>query len=195
MDRDGFAFPACTAIMAQHSCARTRRTEKTLPEAFDVLDARILALIQEDAGLSVAEVAERVGLSSSPCWRRIKRMEEAGVITGRATLLDREKLGLNFEVYATLKLSLPTKQNLDAFEAAIRTFPEVVQCATVTGEADYVMRIITRDMHAFDEFLREKVLSLGVVANVQSRIVMRSVKNSTAIPLGLVNPHLSEDPA
>ena len=115
--------------------------------------------------------------------------------SARATLLDREKLGLNFEVYATLKLSLPTKENLDAFEAAVRTFPEVVQCATVTGEADYVMRIITRDMHAFDEFLREKVLSLGVVANVQSRIVMRSVKNSTAIPLGLVNPHLTGDPA
>jgi DNA-binding Lrp family transcriptional regulator len=169
--------------------------EKTLPESFDALDAKILALIQEDAGLSVAEVAERVGLSSSPCWRRIKRMEEAGVITGRATLLDREKLGLNFEVYATLKLSLPTKENLDAFEAAIRSWPEVVQCATVTGEADYVMRVITRDMHAFDEFLREKVLALGVVSNVQSRIVMRSVKNSTAVPLGLVNPHLSEDPA
>ena len=181
--------------MAQRPCANRRPTEKTLPEAFDAVDAKILALIQEDAGLSVAEVAERVGLSSSPCWRRIKRMEEAGVITGRATLLDREKLGLNFEVYATLKLSLPTKENLDAFEAAIRTFPEVVQCATVTGEADYVMRIITRDMHAFDEFLREKVLSLGVVANVQSRIVMRSVKNSTAIPLGLVNPHLTGDPA
>src|SRR4051812_39047230 len=106
----------------------------TLPETFDAVDARILALIQEDAGLSVAEVAERVGLSSSPCWRRIKRLEEAGVITGRAALLDREKLGLNFEVYATLKLSLPTKENLDAFEAAVRGWPEVVQCATVTGE-------------------------------------------------------------
>lgn len=187
----------CTAHRhaEKREARREARTEIALPETFDAVDAKILALIQEDAGLSVAEVAERVGLSSSPCWRRIKRMEEAGVITGRATLLDREKLGLNFEVYATLKLSLPTKENLDAFEAAIRTFPEVVQCATVTGEADYVMRVITRDMHAFDEFLREKVLSLGVVANVQSRIVMRSVKNSTAIPLGLASPPLSETSA
>ena len=159
-----------------------------MPEAFDAVDAHILALIQENAGLSVAEVAEQVGLSSSPCWRRIKRMEESGVIQGRATILDREKLGLGFEVYATLKLSLPTKDNLDAFEAAVDSWPEVVQCATVTGEADYVMRIITRDMHAFDEFLREKVLSLGLVANVQSRIVMRSVKNTPAIPLGLISP-------
>lgn len=163
-----------------------------MTETLDAVDARILALIQDDAGLSVAEVAERVGLSSSPCWRRIKRMEEAGVILGRATLLDREKLGLNFEVYATLKLSLPTKENLDAFEAAVGRWPEVVQCATVTGEADYVMRVITRDMNGFDEFLREKVLSLGLVSNVQSRIVMRSVKNATAIPLGLAHPALLE---
>jgi Lrp/AsnC family transcriptional regulator len=172
-----------------------RNPEEILPEVLDAVDAHILALIQEDAGLSVAEVAERVGLSSSPCWRRIKRLEEVGVITGRATLLDREKLGLGFEVYATLKLSLPTKANLDAFEAAVAGWPEVVQCATVTGEADYVMRVISRDMHAFDDFLREKVLSLGLVANVQSRIVMRSVKNSTAVPLGLVGVQPAKDRA
>ena len=164
-----------------------------MPDTIDAIDAHILTVIQDDAGLSVAEVAEQVGLSSSPCWRRIKRMEEAGIIQGRATLLDREKLGLGFEVYATLKLSLPTKDNLDTFEAAVAGWPEVVQCATVTGEADYVMRIITRDMHAFDDFLRDQVLSLGLVSNVQSRIVMRSVKNSPAIPLGLVAPPRAKD--
>ena len=152
----------------------------------DTVDAHILRLIQEDAALSVAEIAEQVGLSSSPCWRRIKRMEEAGVIVGRVTLLDRERLGLGFEVYATLKLSLPTKDNLETFETAVRGWPEVVQCATVTGGEDYVLRIITRDMHAFDDFLRDKILSLGLVSNVQSRIVMRTVKNSTAVPLGLI---------
>jgi Lrp/AsnC family transcriptional regulator len=161
-----------------------------LPLPLDIIDAKILELIQEDAGLSVAEVAERVGLSSSPCWRRIKRLEEAGIIRGRVTLLDREQLGIGFEVYATLKLSLPTKDNLEAFETAVRGWPEVVQCATVTGGEDYVLRIITRDMHGFDDFLRDKILSLGLVSNVQSRIVMRTVKNSTAVPLGLVTGHL-----
>ena len=156
-----------------------------MSQALDTIDTQILALIQEDAALSVAEIAEKVGLSSSPCWRRIKRMEEAGIILGRVTLLDREKLGAGFEVYATLKLSLPTKDNLETFEAAVRGWPEVVQCATVTGGEDYVLRIITRDMHAFDDFLRDKILSLGLVSNVQSRIVMRTVKNSTAVPLGL----------
>src|SRR6476469_10843473 len=130
-----------------------------LSEVLDAVDAKILDLIQYDAALSVAEIAERVGLSSSPCWRRIKRLEDAGVIQRRVTILDREQLGLTFEVYCTVKLSLPTKENLDAFERAILHMPEVVQCATVTGSADYELRIVTRDMHAFDAFLRERLLS------------------------------------
>src|ERR1700676_3288789 len=164
---------------------------KNLSEVLDAVDARILDLIQYDAGLSVAEIAERVGLSSSPCWRRIKRLEDEGIIQRRVTILDREKLGLNFEVYCTVKLSLPTKDNLETFEQSVMRWPEVVQCATVTGAADYELRIVTRDMHAFDEFLREKILSLGLVSNIESRIVVRSVKNSTAVPLGLVSPYLA----
>ncbi len=162
-----------------------------MPEILDAVDAKILDLIQHDAGLSVAEIADRVGLSSSPCWRRIKRLEDSGIVKGRVTLLDREQLGLGFEVYAEVKLNLPNKENLEAFEAAVIRFPEVAQCATVTGGMDYVLRIITRDMRAFDEFLREKLLSLGLVSDVESRIVIRSVKNSTAVPLGLVSPYVS----
>jgi Lrp/AsnC family transcriptional regulator len=162
-----------------------------LSEVLDAVDAKILDLIQHDAGLSVAEIAERVGLSSSPCWRRIKRLEDAGVIQRRVTILDREKLGLGFEVYCTVKLSLPTKDNLDSFEQAVGKLAEVVQCATVTGAADYELRIVTRDMHAFDDFLRDKILSLGLVSNIESRIVIRGVKNSTAVPLGLVSPYVS----
>src|SRR5271155_4180753 len=161
-----------------------------MSEPLDAVGARILDLIQQDASLSVAEIAERVGLSSSPCWRRIKKLEDDGVIQRRVTILDREKLGLTFEVYCTVKLSLPTKQNLDTFEQSVLRWPEVVQCATVTGAADYEMRIVTRDMHAFDEFLREKILSLGLVSNVESRIVIRGVKNSTTVPLGLISNHI-----
>ncbi len=158
-----------------------------MPETLDAVDAKILDLIQTDASLSVAEIAERVGLSSSPAWRRIKRLEDTGVIQRRVTLLDREKLGLLFEVYAEIKLSLPTKDNLEAFEAAVVDWPEVAQCATVTGGMDYVLRIITRDIHAFDDFMRDKLLSLGLVSNIESRIVVRSVKATTAVPLGLVD--------
>ncbi len=162
-----------------------------MAEILDAIDARILELIQNDASLSVAEIADRVGLSSSPCWRRIKRLEDAGIIQKRVTILDREKLGLSFEVYCTVKLALPTKDNLDAFDRAISDMPEVVQCATVTGAADYELRIVTRDMPAFDSFLREKLLSLGLVSNIESRIVVRSVKNTTASPLGLITPHIA----
>ena len=159
-----------------------------MSEDLDAVGARILDLIQHDASLSVAEIAERVGLSSSPCWRRIKRLEEEGIIQRRVTILDREKLGLTFEVYCTVKLSLPTKQNLETFEHAVNGWAEVVQCATVTGSADYELRIVTRDMHAFDDFLRDKLLSLGLVSNIESRIVVRAVKNATTLPLGLVTP-------
>ena len=162
-----------------------------MADELDPIDARILDILQQDAGLSVAEIAERVGLSSSPCWRRIKRLEDSGIIQRRVTILDRDLLGLGFEVYCTVKLSLPTKDNLDAFETAITKLPEVVQCATVTGSADYELRVVTRDMHAFDDFLREKILSLGLVSNIESRIVIRSVKHTTAAPLGLVSPYVS----
>src|SRR5260221_10795960 len=100
--------------------------EHFLSDVLDAVDARILDLIQHDASLSVAEIAENVGLSSSPCWRRIKRLEDEGVIQRRVTILDREKLGLDFEVYCTVKLSLPTKDNLDTFEASVKRWPEVV---------------------------------------------------------------------
>jgi len=165
--------------------------EKGLAEQLDAVDAKILDLIQHDASLSVAEIAERVGLSSSPCWRRIKRLEDAGIIQRRVTILDREQLGLGFEVYCTVKLSLPTKENLEQFETNVVKWAEVVQCATVTGAADYELRVITRDMHAFDDFLRDKILSLGLVSNIESRIVIRGVKNTTAVPLGMVSPYVS----
>lgn len=165
-----------------------------MSDPLDAVDARILDLIQHDAGLSVAEIADRVGLSSSPCWRRIKRLEDTGVIQRRVTILDRELLGLGFEVYCTVKLSLPTRDNLADFETAIGKLPEVVQCATVTGAADYELRVVTRDMHTFDEFLRDRILSLGLVSNIESRIVIRVVKNTTAAPLGLISEHITDTP-
>ncbi|MBX3477496.1 MAG: Lrp/AsnC family transcriptional regulator [Brevundimonas sp.] len=161
-----------------------------MADELDPIDARILDILQQDAGLSVAEVADRVGLSASPCWRRIKRLEDAGLITKRVTILDAAKLGLEFEVYAIVKLNLPSTDNLDVFEAAVANWPEVVQCATITGREDYVLRIITRDMHAFDRFLRDKLLALGIVSDCESHIVTRGVKNVTALPLGIVTPHV-----
>lgn len=161
-----------------------------MPEELDSIDAKILDLLQQDASLSIADIADRVGLSSSPCWRRIERLKKNGVITSQVTLLDRERLGLNFEVIASAKLQLPTRDNLEKFEAAVAKWPEVVDCTTVTGAVDYMLRIITTDMHAYDDFLRDKILALGVVSDVQSRIVMRVAKRTTAAPLGLVSAYV-----
>ena len=163
-----------------------------MSEQLDAVDARILDLLQKDASLSIAEIAERVGLSSSPAWRRIERLKKSGVITGQVTILDQDKLGLAFEVFATVKLQLPSRENLERFEAAINSWPEVVECATVTGAVDYMLRVVTRDMHAYDDFLRDKMLALGLVSDVQSRIVMRVPKRTTAAPLELITEHLKD---
>lgn len=165
--------------------------EETLSEELDAVDIRILDLLQRDASLSIAEIAERVGLSSSPAWRRIERLKKAGVIVRQVTLLNQEKLGLTFEVFATVKLQLPSRENLEKFERAIETWPEVVECATVTGAVDYMLRVVTRDIHAYDDFLRDKMLALGLVSDVQSRIVMRVAKRTTAAPIELVSGSLA----
>jgi DNA-binding Lrp family transcriptional regulator len=161
-----------------------------LSEELDAIDARILDLLQQDASLSIADIADKVRLSSSPAWRRIERLKKAGVILKQVTLLDHEKLGLTFEVFASVKLQLPSRENLEKFEAAVQAWPEVVDCATVTGAVDYMLRVVTTDMHAYDDFLRDKMLALGLVSDVQSRIVMRSAKRTTAAPLELVSANL-----
>lgn len=161
-----------------------------MPQTLDAVDAKILDLVQRDASLSVAEIADRVGLSSSPCWRRIKRLEEAGIITRRVTLLSTQELGLDFQVVANVKLALPSRDNLEAFEHLVQRWPEVTECMTVTGAVDYIIRIVTTDMHAYDNFLRDKLLGSALVSDVQSRIIVRVSKRTTAMPLGLISDYV-----
>lgn len=156
-------------------------------EPLDSMDMRILDLLQTDASLSVADIAEACGLSASPCWRRIKRLEETGIIRKRVTLLDADRLGLGFEVYAAVKLASPTREHLEAFEAHMAAWPEVVSGATVTGREDYILHIRTTDMHAYDDFLRDQLLASDLVSSVESRICVRPIKSTTALPLNLVD--------
>ena len=153
----------------------------------DDIDARILDVLQHDARLSSAEVASRVELSVSACWRRIQRLERLGVIRARVALLDAAKLGLGITVFESVKLSSHGRQALPEFEAAIREFPEVVECYTVTGQVDFILRIVTRDIPSYERFLREHLLQLPHVAEVHSTIALTQVKYTTAVPLeGLV---------
>ena len=158
-----------------------------MPIQIDGIDAKILNIIQKDASISVADIADEVGLSSSPCWRRIKRMEELGIIKNRVTILDRTKLGLDFEVFVAVKLALPNRANMEKLERAVANMPEVVQCASVTGAVDFMLRVVTKDMHCYEDFLREVLLSIDLISDVQSRIVLRQTKESNSIPLNLIS--------
>ncbi len=156
-------------------------------ETLDTIDAKILELLQVNASLSVAEISEQVGLSPSPCWRRIKRLEDDGIIKHRVTVLDKQKLGLGFEVFVTVKLAFPNRENMEKFEKAVNTMPEVVQCAVVTGATDFMLRIVTKDMRSYEDFLREVLLGIEIISDVQSRIVLRQSKESYALPLSLIS--------
>ena len=123
----------------------------------DVYDRRILALLQEDASLSSAQIAEQVGLSQSPCWRRIQRLKGEGVIRAQVTLLDRKKIGLNTQIFAEVKLNAHGRSNFTEFTEAIRGFPQVLECYVLMGAVDFLLRIVTPDIEAYERFFFEKL--------------------------------------
>ena len=152
-------------------------------EKIDRTDLRILDELQQDATLSMQDLAERVGLSSSPCWRRVKRLQEMGIVKRQVAQLDREQLGLHFVVYVYVKLAKTSRESLERFEADVQLWPEVVLCELMTGAADYLIKVVTEDVRSFDYFLREKLLAETVVVDTQSRIVVRTVKETSRLPL------------
>jgi Lrp/AsnC family transcriptional regulator len=154
----------------------------------DRTDLRILDLLQTDASRSTAAIAEAVGLSASPCWRRIALMEEQGVIRRRVALLDRERLGLGVTVVVQVRLTTHGRQSLVDFEERVRELPEVMQCFTVMGAIDFVLIVVTTDVRAYERFMRERLSQLPGVQAIESNIVMSAIKDTTALPLELVSP-------
>jgi Lrp/AsnC family transcriptional regulator len=152
----------------------------------DAVDRRILALLQEDASLNAAQVAERVGLSQSPCWRRIARLERSGLIRRRVAVIDRHKLGLGVMVFVQVKIARGAKQTLAQFEDAVRAFPEVQECHMLMGEMDFLLKVITRDVASYEAFLRGKLARLSAVGAVRSSMALTPVKETTSLPLELV---------
>lgn len=149
----------------------------------DGIDLKILTLLQADASLSAAEIADKVGLSASPCWRRIRRLEETGIVRGRVALLDRKRLGLKVMVMAQVRFAGRGRQALEEFEAAIASFPEVVECFMLMGETDFLLKVVTGDVEGYEQFLRNRLSRLPVVQSVNSSMVVGEVKNSTELPL------------
>lgn len=149
----------------------------------DDAERRILRVIQDDAGLPTATIAERVGLSPSPCWRRIDRLEREGVIRRRVALLDRRKVGLNAHVFAQVKLNAHGRAHLDEFANAIRAFPEVLECYVLMGPVDFLMRVVARDIEAYEEFFFNKLSRLEGVREVVSTVALSEIKSTTVLPV------------
>jgi Lrp/AsnC family transcriptional regulator, cysteine-sensing transcriptional activator len=149
----------------------------------DNVDRKILDILQRDSTVPVAEIAERVGLSQSTCWRRINLLEEAGVIRARAALLDAKALGLEVVVFANVKLSAHGRRSLSEFEEAVAVFPEVTECYTMSGEIDFLLRIVAKDIASYELFLRATLLQMPSVQEVHSHIALSQVKYTTALPL------------
>lgn len=152
-------------------------------DQLDSLDRKILTLLQEDASLSTAEIGERVGLSQSPVSRRIARLKEAGYVRRTVALLDREKLGLNAHIFAQVKLSAHGRQHLEEFTAAIRHFPEVLECYVLMGSVDFLLRIVARDIGAYERFFFEKLSRVPGIQEVNSIVALSEIKATTVLPL------------
>ncbi|UWQ22059.1 Lrp/AsnC family transcriptional regulator [Jannaschia sp. W003] len=150
----------------------------------DSIDLKILRILQQDADVSNVELAERIGLSPSPCLRRVRILEEAGVIKRRVTLLDAEVLGLAVSVFVSVQLERQSRERLGEFEAEIRKRPEVVECYLMTGESDYLLRVVVPDLHAYERFLKDSLTRIPSVANIRSSFALKQVAYSTALPLG-----------
>lgn len=146
-------------------------------------DKAILQLLQRDASLSTAEIAEQVGLSQSPCWRRIRRLEEAGVIKRKVALLDHAALGMEVVAFVSVKLSEHGRRNLEDFEDRVSGLAEVLECFTVTGNVDYVLKIVAKDIRHFESFLRNQLMTMTMIRETHSAIAVTEIKDTTELPL------------
>lgn len=155
----------------------------TAQPGLDRYEKRILQLLQEDASLSNAQIAEQVGLSPSPCWRRIDRLEREGFIKRRVAVLDRKKIGLNAQIFAQVKLNAHGRANLDEFAAAIRSFPEVLECYVLMGSVDFLLRIVATDIEAYEHFFFNSLSQLPGVQEVNSTVALSEIKATTALPI------------
>ncbi|WP_207459663.1 Lrp/AsnC family transcriptional regulator [Azospirillum sp. SYSU D00513] len=154
----------------------------------DRIDRKILALLQEDGRIPNNELAERVGLSPSPCLRRVKALEEAGVITRCVALVDPASVELPVNIFVSVSLERQVEERLGAFEAAVMQWPEVLECYLMTGDSDYLLRVVVPDLATYERFLKEHLTRIPGVAGIRSSFALKQVRYRTALPLG----HLAE---
>jgi Lrp/AsnC family transcriptional regulator, leucine-responsive regulatory protein len=149
----------------------------------DAIDRRLLRVLQQDSRRSVQQLGEAVGLSASACHRRLKALEEAGLIRGYRAVLDAERLGFTMQFFIEVSLASQSEPTLDAFEAAVKDIPEVLECHLMAGQADYILRVVCRDHEDFERLHRRLLARLPGVARVHSNMSIRTVKSLGGLPL------------
>jgi Lrp/AsnC family transcriptional regulator, cysteine-sensing transcriptional activator len=151
----------------------------------DAIDRKIIAVVQEDASLSVAEIGQRVGLSSTPCWKRLQKLEAEGVITKRVALIDPDKIGLGITVFVSVETGDHSQEWLARFAELVSAMPEVMEFYRMAGDVDYMLRVVVRDMQSYDTFYK-KLIAAVPLKNVTSRFAMERIKSTTALPIGQI---------
>jgi Lrp/AsnC family transcriptional regulator len=153
------------------------------PHQLDEFDIKILIALQENADYSMNELGDLVGLSHTPCWRRIKKLESEGFIKGKVTLLDPKLLNLSVSVHAYVTIKRHDEESLNAFESSVQTIPEIVECYSTTGEKDYLLRIVIKSVEHYEKLLKQTLVHLPNVASVNSAFALKQVKYTPALPL------------
>jgi Lrp/AsnC family transcriptional regulator len=148
----------------------------------DAIDRKILAVLQEDASLSVAEIGTRVGLSSTPCWKRIQRLEAEGVIQKRVAIIDQDKLGLGVTVFVSVETEDHSGEWLTGFAKLVGAMPEVLEFYRMAGDVDYMLRVVVPDIAGYDAFYKRLIAAVPL-KNVTSRFAMEKIKSTTALPI------------
>ena len=148
----------------------------------DAKDRKILSALQQDSRLTMQELAERTGMSSSAVWRRVKSLEEAGIIDRYAAIVDTRKAGFDFSAIVHLTLARHEQKNVERFVKEVMRYPEVLECYATSGEADFHLRVVVADIDAYNEFLDDFIFRLPGVSQVRSNIVLKEIKADTALP-------------
>jgi len=149
----------------------------------DEIDRKILRALQEDSDRNIAAIGEEVGLSHTPCWRRIKRLEDAGFIRRRASLINAEKVGLDVSIFVFVRLATHSAETLEAFEDATRHIPQIMQCYTMSGEFDYLLRVVVASVREYEKTVKGKLLKLPNVGVMNSHFALNEIKNTHRLPI------------
>ncbi len=153
-------------------------------DRLDAIDCKIIAAVQNDGRITINDLAERVGLSPSPCARRLRILEEKGIIKGYTATIDQAKVGLPVSAFASIKLERQREEDLDRFAKAVARWPEVVDCYLMTGQRDYLMRIVVRDLQAYETFIKSKLTRLDGIASIETSFALDQVKRAEVLPIG-----------